>query len=68
MPRHPRTRRDIDPATVYQQLGPITPAEATHLARLGHDERDRWFGNIYGRATSPYARHQYQLIRRTQTR
>lgn len=57
-------RRGIDPAEVYETLGPITPAELRHLTRMSPGERHRWLSNIYGPATSEYARTQYTNLTR----
>lgn len=61
-------RPGINPADVYQALGPITPHELPYLASMSEGERNRWISNIYGPATSGYARTQYQhLTRRKQS-
>lgn len=58
-------RPGINPAEVYEALGPITPTELRNLSRMSPGERHRWISNIYGPATSGYARTQYtNLIRK----
>ena len=63
--RAPR-RADINPAETYQALGPITPTELRNLNRMSPGERKRWISNIYGPATSAYARTQYANLTRNQ--
>lgn len=65
-PGRPARRAGINPAEAYEALGPITPDEARNLTRMSPGERNRWFGNIYGPATSGYARTQYTAMTRKQ--
>lgn len=63
----PRRRPGINPAEVYEALGPITPQEHQQLTHMSPSERNRWISNIYGPATSPYAKTQHLNHTRRQT-
>ena len=59
-------RPGINPEETYQALGPITEAELPYLNSMSPGERNRWISNIYGPATSAYARVQYTRLTRNQ--
>lgn len=63
-PGRPARRAGINPAEAYEALGPITPTELRNLHRMSPGERHRWLSNIYGPATSGYARTQYTALTR----
>lgn len=65
-PGRPARRTGINPAEAYEALGPLTPRDLANLATMSPGERNRWFGNIYGPATSGYARAQYTAMTRKQ--
>lgn len=57
--RAPR-RAGLDPAEVYEALGPLTDTEIRWLTTQTRGERNRWLANIYGPVGAPYARTIYQ--------
>lgn len=65
-----RTQQQIttDAITTYNDIGPLTPADITHLRTLKSDAQRRWWMNsIYGRTASRYAWLQYLHLAQDRT-
>lgn len=56
--RAPR-KPGLDPADVYNSLGPLTQTEIRWLTTQTRGERNRWLANIYGPVGATHARHIY---------